>query len=219
MTSLRGTHLRPEGNRLDVLRGLISDVTNAAKASKAVTTDAQMLKIIRKRVKSSEAAVEEFQSAKRDDLKDREVAQIAVLEAYIGDSDSMGEDDIAKAIQDVIGRMRSEEKTVNQGSVMKSMLGPGGTLEDRTVDKQVVARLVKGELHFPSRTLSFETWYGLLRPVLRPNHDPKRPSDSQMVQACYENDLGLSKISLLWLQHKTRYHHYGDTRKSSKIQR
>ena len=148
MISLRGNHLRPEGNRLDVLRGLISDVTNAAKTSKPVTTDAQMLRIIQKRVKSSEAAVEQFQSAKRNDLKEREVAQIAVLEAYIGDSDSMGEDDITKAIQDVIGRMRLEEKIVNQGSVMKSMLGPGGTLEHQTVDKQAVARLVMGELNF-----------------------------------------------------------------------
>lgn len=143
--SLRGNHLRPQGNRLDVLRGLISDVTNAAKTSKPVTTDVQMLQIVRKRVKSSEAAVEEFQNAKREDLKDREVAQIAVLEAYISESGSMGEDEIAKAIQDVIGRMRSEEKTVNQGSVMKSMVGPGGTLAESTVDKQVVAKLVKGE--------------------------------------------------------------------------
>lgn len=135
-----------DSSRLDVLRGLISDITNAAKTSTPVTTDAQMLKILRKRVKSSEAAVEEFQSAKRDDLKEREVAQIAVLEAYIGDNDSMGEEDIIRAIQDVIGRLRSEEKTVNQGSVMKSMVGPGGTLENQTVDKQVVAKLVKGML-------------------------------------------------------------------------
>lgn len=109
-----------------------------------------MLQIIRKRVKSSEAAVREFQTAKRDDLKDREVAQIAVLEAYISNSESMGEDDIKKAIQDVIYKMRSEEKTVNQGSVMKYMVGPGGTLEDRMVDKQVVAKLVKGGSHSPS---------------------------------------------------------------------
>lgn len=135
-----------DSSRLDVLRGLISDVTNAAKTSKPVNTDAQMLTIIRKRVKSSEAAVEEFQSAKRDDLKDREVAQIAVLEAYIDDSGSMGEDDITRAVQDVVGKLRSEEKTVTQGSVMKYMVGPGGTLEDRPVDKQVVAKLVKSML-------------------------------------------------------------------------
>ena len=105
-----------------------------------------MLQIIRKRVKSSEAAVEEFQNEKRDDLKDREVAQIAVLEAYISDSDSMGDDDIKRAIQDVIYRMRSEDKTINQGSVMKSIVGPGGALKDQMVDKQVVANLVKGGL-------------------------------------------------------------------------
>ena len=103
-----------------------------------------MLKIIQRRVKSSEAAVEEFQSAKRDDLKDREVAQIAVLEAYI-DSNEMGENDITRAIQDVMGKMRSEEKIVNQGSVMKSLVGPGGTLENQPVDRQTVSRLVKGE--------------------------------------------------------------------------
>lgn len=148
MTFLRGIHLRPDVNRLDVLRGLISDVTNAAKTTSPVTTDAQMLKIIQRRVKSSEAAVEEFQSAKRDDLKDREVAQIAVLEAYI-DSNVMEENDITRAIQDVIGRMRSEEKIVNQGSVMKSLVGPGGTLENQPVDRQIVFRLVKGESRPP----------------------------------------------------------------------
>lgn len=142
---MREIHLRSKGISLDVLRGLISDVTNAAKTSKPVTTDAQMLQIIRKRVKSSEAAVEEFQYAKRDDLKDREVAQIAVLKTYIGNSGSFGEDDIARAIQDVIGKMRSEGKTVNQGIVMKSIVGPGGKLEDQSVDNQLVAQMVKGE--------------------------------------------------------------------------
>ncbi|KAL9136361.1 MAG: hypothetical protein Q9175_002437 [Cornicularia normoerica] len=144
-SDLKAAMKAKDSSRLDVLRGLISDVTNAAKTSKPITTDAQMLKIIQKRVKSSEAAVEEFQSAKRDDLKDREVAQIAILEAYM-DRDSMGEDDITRAIQDVIGKLRSEEKTVNQGSVMKSLVGPGGTLEDQLVDKQVIVKLVKGML-------------------------------------------------------------------------
>ena len=112
-----------------------------------------MLNIVRKRVKNSEAAVEEFENAKRDDLKDRELGQIAVLEAYIGESDSMGEDEITRVIQDVIGRLRSEEKTVNQGTVMKSIVGPGGTLENQAVDRQVVAKLVKGELYLCSALL------------------------------------------------------------------
>ena len=138
-----------------------------------------MLKIIQKRVKNSEAAVEEFQSAKRDDLKDREVAQIAVLEAYI-DSNAMGENDITRAIQDVIGRMRSEEKIVNQGSVMKSLVGPGGTLENQPVDRHIVSRLVKGESRPPrySRSkvlcnLSLETCGGSEVPVSRTKIDAR----------------------------------------------
>ncbi|MCJ1452140.1 hypothetical protein MMC28_002482 [Mycoblastus sanguinarius] len=130
--------------RLDVLRGLISEVTNAAKTSKPVTTDSQMLNIIRKHVKSSEAAAGEFSNAKRDELKDREVAQIAVLQEYMKDSDIMGEEDVTKAIQDVIGNMRTDGKQVTGGSVMKALVGPGGSLDGQLVDKKDVARLVQG---------------------------------------------------------------------------
>lgn len=127
-----------------MLRGIISEVTNAAKTSEPVNTDSQMINIIRRRMKSSEAAAEEFQNEKRDDLKAREVAQIAVLEDYVVASNSMGEGDITIAIQDVVGKMRTEEKEVNRGSVMKALIGPGGTLENQMVDKSEVSRLVAG---------------------------------------------------------------------------
>ncbi len=130
--------------RLDVLRGLIAEVTNAAKTSKPVTTDSQMLSIIRKRVKSSESAATDFQAAKRDDLKAREVAQIAVLDEYIQDSNYMREEEVTTAIQEIVDRMKMENKEVNRGSVMKALVGPGGSLEGQTVDKSDVARLVGG---------------------------------------------------------------------------
>jgi len=130
--------------RLDVLRGLIAEVTNAAKTSKPVTTDSQMLSIIRKRVKSSESAATDFQAAKRDDLKAREVTQIAVLDEYIQDSNYMREEEVTTAIQEIVDRMKMENKEVNRGSVMKALVGPGGSLEGQTVDKSDVARLVGG---------------------------------------------------------------------------
>ena len=130
--------------RLDVLRGLIAEVTNAAKTSKPVTTDSQMLSIIRKRVKSSESAATDFQAAKRDDLKAREVAQIAVLDEYIQDSNYMREEEVTTAIQEIVDRLKMENKEVNRGSVMKALVGPGGSLEGQTVDKSDVARLVGG---------------------------------------------------------------------------
>lgn len=103
-----------------------------------------MLNIIRKRIKSSEAAAEEFSNAKREDLRSREAAQVAMLQEYIQDSDSMGEEDITVAIQAVIGTMRTEKNEVNRGSIMKALVGPGGTLDGQIVDKSDVARLVGG---------------------------------------------------------------------------
>lgn len=95
-------------------------------------------------MKSSEAAANEFRTAKREDLRARENVQIAVLKEYVKDSNSMGEKDITTAIQDVIGKMRLEEKEVNRGSVMKALVGPEGSLADRMVDKSEVSRLVGG---------------------------------------------------------------------------
>lgn len=103
-----------------------------------------MLSIIRKSIKSSKAAAEEFQTAKREDLRAREVAQIVLLEEYMRDSGSMEEGDITTAIQDVIGKMRTEEQEVNRGSVMRALVGPGGSLEGQTVDKSSVAKLLGG---------------------------------------------------------------------------
>ena len=130
--------------RLDVLRGLIAEITNSAKNSKPVTTDSQLLSLIRKRVKISEAAAAEFQSAEREDLRNREIAQISMLHEYIQDSDSISEEAITKAVQDVISNMKTRKKDVSRGIVMKALIGPGGSLEGQMVDNSEVARIVGG---------------------------------------------------------------------------
>lgn len=118
-------------------------MTNAAKSSKPITTDSQMLNLIRKRVKSSESAAEEFQNAKREDLRAREVAQIGVLQEYMP-SKTLNEGDLTTIIQDAIGKMKAEGKDVNRGSVMKALVAEGGSLDGQLVDKKDVAMLVQG---------------------------------------------------------------------------
>lgn len=128
-------------NRLDVLRGIISEVTNAAKSSKPIHTDGQMINIIRKRMKSSASAAAEFSNAKRDDLQEKERKQIAVLEEYLP-SHHVDEEEVTSAIQRVIGELRTERKDATQGMIMKALVGPGGILDGQNVDKKDVARLV-----------------------------------------------------------------------------
>ena len=104
-----------------------------------------MLNIIRKRIKSSVAAAEEFSNAKREDLRSSEIAQITILEEYMP-SETLNEEDIKSTIQNVIGMMRTEGKQISQGSVMKTLVAIGGPLDDQSVDKKDVARLVTGML-------------------------------------------------------------------------
>ena len=128
--------------RLDVLRGLIAETTNAAKTSSPIVTDSHMLRLIQKKIRSSQEAITEFEAAKRADLKEKEIAQIRVLEGYIGDSNILSEADVTKTVQDVLGNMRTEGKRMDKGSVMKALVGPGGALENQLVDKKDVARFV-----------------------------------------------------------------------------
>ena len=127
---------------MDVLRGIIAETTNAAKTSTPVTTDSQLLSLIRKRIKTSEAAVVEFQAAERSDLRDREVAQIAILNEYVQSSNSLDKEAITSAVQETIRKMKTENNNINRGVVMKALVGPGGSLEGQTVDKSEVARIV-----------------------------------------------------------------------------
>ena len=133
-------------SRLDVLRGLIAETTNAAKTSTPVSTDSHLLRIIQKRIKNSREVILQFEEAKRDDLKEKENAQIRVLEEYIQNSGIMSEEDVTKAIQGTIGAMRTKGQKTDKASVMKNLLGPGGALENELVDKKEVARLADGML-------------------------------------------------------------------------
>ena len=128
--------------RLDVLRGIITDVTYAAKTSKPVTTDSQMISIIRKRVKSSEAAADEFKNAKRDDLEAREIAQINVLQEYVPHN-TVEERDLKPIICDVIESMRTGSKHISQGNVLKVLFSENGALDGQLVDKGNVTKLVR----------------------------------------------------------------------------
>ena len=105
-----------------------------------------MLRIIQKKIKSSGEAIIQFEEAKRADLKEKEVAQIQVLEEYIETSGLMSEEDLTIAVQRSIGTMRTEGKKTDKGSVMKHLVGPGGALENQLVDKKEVARIVDGML-------------------------------------------------------------------------
>ena len=134
-------------NRLNVLRGLLAEVTNSAKTNSPIKTDMQLLSLLRKRTASAKQAGSEFKSAGREDLVEKEEQQTKVLEEYAGGVETMSNDDIRDIVMTVVEETKSAQGgKVNMGEVLKKLLAPGGNLDGKPVERSEVARIVKDVL-------------------------------------------------------------------------
>lgn len=123
--------------RLTVLRSLLAEITNASKTTKPVSSDAALFSLLLKQIKSSQAAVEEFVQAKREDLVEKERSQLLVLEGYLNQIESVKEEEIKRVAEEVVAGFSGEAKA---GAVMGKVMGKLG---GRPVDADVVRKVVE----------------------------------------------------------------------------
>jgi uncharacterized protein YqeY len=129
-------------NRLTVLRSLMSQTLNASKTANPISTDLQMLALLRKNVNSARMASAEFREAGREDLAEKEENQVKVMEEYAGTVETMGEEDIRAVVQKIVDSMKEEGLKVHMGDVLKRVFAPEA-LGQKPVEKGEVARVVK----------------------------------------------------------------------------
>ncbi|KAF3391485.1 Altered inheritance of mitochondria protein 41 [Penicillium rolfsii] len=129
--------------RLNVLRALISETNNAAKTASPIQTDIQLLSLIRKRASASKEAAQQFAEADRPDLKEKEDAQIAILEEYAGHVKTLTVEEVEAVITKEIAAIKETGKKVEVGQVLKALFAPGGALDGKPADRKEVAGLVK----------------------------------------------------------------------------
>ncbi|KAI4734751.1 GatB/YqeY domain-containing protein [Aureobasidium sp. EXF-12298] len=143
-------------NRLNVLRGLLAEVTNAAKTAQPLDSDMKLLGLLRKRTNAATQAAKEFSDAGRQDLTEKENAAIKVLEEYAGNVETVGEDYIKEVVQSTIDSIKAEAQgaKVVMGDVLKKLLAPGGVFEGKAVEKSQVAKAVRQFLDANSSTSS-----------------------------------------------------------------
>lgn len=128
--------------RLTAIRSVLSATLNASKTANPIRTDAQLVALLRKTQRASDDAGAEFAAAGRQDLVDKERAQAAVLEEYIAGSgiEELSEDQLRAAVADAVAAAGVHAK---MGDLMKTLLGPGGPLEGKDVEKAQVAKMVR----------------------------------------------------------------------------
>jgi uncharacterized protein YqeY len=131
---------RQAAPRLSALRMLKAALMNREVEKSRALDDAESRQVVSSLVKQRRDSIEQFQKAGRQDLVDKETAEIAVLEEYLPPAadPAVVERAVAEAIAET-GAASSKD----MGRVMKAAMA---RLTGQTVDGRVVNELVRKKL-------------------------------------------------------------------------
>jgi uncharacterized protein YqeY len=139
-----------DGIRRDVLRGLLTAIKNTEiarvnvrdeSATRQSLSEPDVLDVVQKQAKQRRESIEEFGKGGRQDLVDRETAELAIIDAYL--PQQMSRDEIAVEVRAVIA------ETGATGAADKAKVMPvaiarmKGRAEGRLIN-EVVTELLAG---------------------------------------------------------------------------
>lgn len=126
--------------RTSTLRMLKAAITNREKEGGGETTDEDVLKLLRSQLKQRRDSVEQYQKAGRQELADKETAEITIIESYLPQAASAEEIEaaVAAAIAETGATSMKE-----MGGVMKAVMPK---LANKNADGRLVSDTVKKKL-------------------------------------------------------------------------
>lgn len=121
--------------KVDCLRFLLGAAFNLAieKGKDYVLTDADVLSVVKKQVKTHQESIDMFTKGNRNDLVEREKAELVILQAYL--PAQMGEDEVKKKVTEVVKANAGADFGTLMKLVMAELKG--------AADGAMVAKLVK----------------------------------------------------------------------------
>ncbi|KAI5858619.1 Yqey-like protein-domain-containing protein [Tricharina praecox] len=129
--------------QLSVLRSLLADITNAQKTATPPNDDLAILQIINKTRQKSAVSIDEARSVGREDLVEKEQAQLSVLDEYAKLVDTVDKEEVVSVVETVLAKLKSEGAKTAMGDVIKAV---AKELEGRPVVRSLVAEAVKEAL-------------------------------------------------------------------------
>jgi uncharacterized protein YqeY len=126
--------------RTSTLRMVKAAMMNRKIEKGAELDDEEMLKLLRSLVKQRRDSVEQYEKAGRQDLADKEQAEIGVIESYLPEAAT--EDEIQKAVAGAIAETGASSMK-DMGKVMKATQT---ALAGKNADGKLVSEIVKSKL-------------------------------------------------------------------------
>jgi uncharacterized protein len=131
-----------EEQRLSTLRMVKTALKNREIDKMAALDDKEAQQVLSTLIKQRKESVEQFTKGGRQEMADKEAAEITLIEAYM--PKAAGEDQIIAGVKAVIAEMGSPTMK-DMGTVMKNVMARFGG-EGLRVDGKVVSETVKREL-------------------------------------------------------------------------
>jgi uncharacterized protein len=139
-TAIADAMRRHDAARLSALRMLKAALMNREVEKSRALDDAESRQVVSSLVKQRRDSIEQFQKAGRQDLVDKETAEIAVLEEYLPAAADPAV--VERAVADAIAETGAASSK-DMGRVMKAAMA---RLTGQTVDGRVVNELVRKKL-------------------------------------------------------------------------
>lgn len=126
--------------KLDTIRFLQAAIKNKEIDSRPTPLTADdVLSVIKKLVKQRKESIEQYQTAARQDLVDKESAELKILETYL--PAQMSKEQIEKIVADVVIELKATS-VKDMGAVMKAVQAKTQGM----ADNKVVSEVIKAKL-------------------------------------------------------------------------
>jgi uncharacterized protein len=139
-TAIADAMRRQDAPRLSALRMLKAALMNREVEKSRALDDAESRQVVSSLVKQRRDSIEQFDKAGRQDLVDKETAEIAILEQYL--PPPLDAAALERAVADAIAETGAASPK-DMGRVMKAAMA---RLAGQTVDGRLVNELVKKKL-------------------------------------------------------------------------
>lgn len=129
-----------EADKVSTLRFLQSAVKNKEiEVRPNALTDDDVISVLRKSAKQRQDSIEQFTQAGRQDLADKEILELKIIEGYL--PQQMGADKIEAIVKEAI-KETGATSPKEMGAVMKAVMAK----TQGTADNKIVSEIVKKQL-------------------------------------------------------------------------
>lgn len=129
-----------EANKVSTLRMVKSTLMNRQIEKSGELTDEEIIKAMQSLVKQRKDSIEQYKSAGRDELAEKEAEEIAVIEEYL--PQAADAEEIEKAVTQAIAETGASSMK-EMGAVMKAS---EAKLSGKIIDRKIMSETVKAKL-------------------------------------------------------------------------